>query len=67
MTLVCIVLCGSWMMRSKNKPAEETDLILKNVEALASDENIPGVVECYFDGSVKCPLGDYAEYVIKSY
>lgn len=65
--LVCIVICGFGMMLSKNKPTKESDLVLKNVEALASGEELPGVFECYFDGSVRCPFGDYAEYVIQIY
>ena len=66
-SVVCINVCGSWMTHGKNKPTKESDLVLRNVEALASGEELPGVFECYFDGSVRCPFGDYAEYVIKIY
>lgn len=48
-----------------NQTEEYSDIVLSNVEALASDdENIEEFDICQYDGPIKCPGGGYAKYII---
>ena len=48
-----------------NQAEEYCDMVLSNVEALASDdENIKNLDRCRYDGPIKCSIGGYARYII---
>lgn len=59
------VLSGVNVMKYENKSILR---FLRNVEALASNENISGIISCSGNGSVYCPLtktSDYKEVVME--
>lgn len=54
-------------VRVSHKEETTDELMMSNIEALASEEDDWISVSCYGDGNVDCPLGGKASYVIKGY
>ena len=54
------------MYKTKEKSTDDSDMTLKNVEALAQGEDDNKGKDCFFIGSVKCHNGRYSKLQILS-
>lgn len=62
---ICLCAGIAFAYLYSNQTEEYSDMILSNVEALASDdENIEEFNRCRFDGPIKCPEGGYAKLLV---
>lgn len=57
-----VLLCSTMIINSKTNGFNP--LQMENVEALASGENGGGNVNCYFSGSVDCPINHSKVYSV---
>lgn len=62
--LLGIILGVGIISLTKSSVATHENIVMENIEALASDENFSGGTECTKTGSIKCHDGSYVKRVI---
>jgi hypothetical protein len=64
LTILCLIFGVLITYNSIVKKKLKRDIVLNNIEALATTENMEDLDDCYEYGTTKCPAGGYTRIII---